>query len=239
MECRIASNTVEPTNCHDLPFEATPAAYMEPGEYASFTCVQREQDKPMDFLYAPDSGLGPQRQPYHAANGQNINLGPATCFVQTSSVDCAANGSEHTFHLDPGSFRSPLSPADSVLAAQNIGGTPYTYASTGVSRPASYQWGKYSSFSDITWQEWGTSQATGTATYRFNTCTPICAARHYQTDLHVTISLTGPRIVCGGWFFTELHIDDPGDAAGSGGAQIAPDSYSPGRPGGCLPPSSG
>lgn len=111
VECRIVNNTVEPTSCHDLPFEATPAAYMEPGEYASFTCVQREQDKPMDFLYAPNSGL--------------------------------------------------------------------------------------------------------------------------------TISLTGPRIVCGGWFFTELHIDDPGDAAGSGGVQIAPDSYSPGRPGSCLPPSSG
>src|ERR1035441_318467 len=153
---------------------------MDPSQYASFTCVGREAEKLMYFQSAANGGFGPPRAPYHAQNGQNLNLGPFTCFVQTSSVDCTSTSASRTFHLDPDSFRSPLSPGDSVMAAQNQG-SPYIPASTAVVRPSSYQYNE-SQFSAITWSQWGATMATGTATYRFNSCTPQCAYGNYKTD---------------------------------------------------------
>src|SRR6266568_3417878 len=236
--CRITKHTVPAAGCNNLRYEAAPGVFMEPSQYASFTCVGMEMDKDMYFQPAGNGGFGPPRDPYHAQNGQNINLGPVTCFVQRSSVDCTSTSTTRTFHLDPGSFRSPLSPGDSVLAAQNHG-SPYTPASTGVDRPSSYQPGKYAQFSNITWSQWDSTKATGTATYTFNTCTPHCADANYQTDQNVTISFTDPMIVCGHWFFTQFTVDDPAASSDSGTIMIAPDSYDSMTTPDCLPPSNG
>ena len=237
LQCRISKHTVPPANCNNLQFEAAPGVSMEPSQYASFTCVGMEADKLMYFQPAANGGFGPPRDPYHAQNGQNLNLGPFTCFVQTSSVDCTSTSASRTFHLDPDSFRSPLSPGDSVMAAQDQG-SPYTPASTAVVRPSSYQYNE-SQFSAITWNQWGATMATGTATYRFNSCTPQCAYGNYKTDTNVTITFNDPMIVCGQWFFTSFTVNDPAAPADSGSVSIAPDSYNSMTNPDCLPPSNG
>ena len=236
--CRITKHTIPPANCNNLQFEAAPGVSMAPSQYASFTCLGMEQDKGLDFQSTSNGGLGPRRDPYHAQNGQNVNLGPVTCFVHTSSVDCTSNSAPRTFHLDPNSFRSPLSPGDSVLVAQNHG-SPDTSASTAGARPSSYQPGQDSQFSNITWSQWDSVKATGTATYMFNTCTPACAAGKYQTDQNVTITFAAPMIVCGQWFFTEFTVHDPAAPSDSGTIMIAPDSYNSLTTPDCLPPSNG
>lgn len=236
--CRISRHTVPPANCANAHDAEAPGVFMVPSHYASFTCVSMETDKEMYFQPAGNGGFGPPRDPYHAQNGQNVNLGPVTCFVQTSSVDCTSTSTPRTFHLDPDSFRSPLSPGDSVLAAQNAG-SPYTPASTGVVRPESYQWGQDQQFSGITWSQWDSTAATGTAMYTYNTCTPICAAANYRTDQSVTITFTDPMIVCGQWFFTQLTVDDPANSAVGGKFAIAPDSFNSMTIPDCLPPSNG
>ena len=236
--CRITKHAVPPANCDNLQFEAAPGVSMEPSQYASFTCVGMEADKLMYFQPAANGGLGPPRDPYHAQNGQNLNLGPFTCFVQTSSVDCTSTSASRTFHLAPDSFRSPLSPGDSVMAAQNQG-SPYTSASTAVVRPSTYHRGEDAQFSDITWNQWDATMATGTATYTFNTCTPACAAANYKTDKNVTITFNDPMIVCGQWFFTRFTANDPAAPADSGSVSIAPDSYNSMTNPDCLPPSNG
>ena len=236
--CRITKHTVPPADCRNLQFEAAPGVSMEPPQYASFTCVGMETDKLMYFQPADNGGLGPPRVPYHAQNGQNVNLGPVTCFVQTSSVDCTSTRAPRTFHLDQNSFRSPLSPGDSVMAAQNQG-SPYIPASTAVVRPSTYQYGEDSQFSAITWNQWDATMATGTATDTFNTCTPDCAAGHLRIDKNVTIMFKDPMIVCGQWFFTKFTVIDPAAPAGSGSVSIAPDSYNSETNPDCLPPSNG
>ena len=236
--CRINMHTVPPADCTNLHFDAKPGVYMEPSQYASFTCVGTQTDLEMYFQPAGNGGFGPPRDPYHAQNGQNVNLGPVTCFVQTSSVDCTSNNAPRTFHLDQNSFRSPLSPGDTVLAAQNRG-SPYTPANTAVARPTSYDWGQDQHFSGITWNQWDSTMATGTATYAYDTCKPSCAAGNYQTDQNVTITFTDPMIVCGQWFFTQLTVDDPTNSAVGGKFAIAPDSYDSMTIPDCLPPSNG
>ena len=236
--CRINKHTVSPADCTNLHFDAKPGVYMEPSQYASFTCLGTQTDLEMYFQPAGNGGFGPPRTPYHAQNGQNVNLGPVTCFVQTSSVDCTSTNAPRTFHLDPGSFRSPLSPGDSVMAAQNQG-SPYTPASTAVVRPSTYQSGEYAQFSAITWNQWDATMATGTATYRYNTCTPHCADANYKTDKKVTITFNDPMIVCGQWFFTSFTVNDPAAPADSGSISITPDSYNSMTTPDCLPPSNG
>ena len=236
--CRIKRHTVPAAGCTNLHFDAKPGVYMEPSQYASFTCVGTQADLEMDFQPAGNGGFGPPRDPYRAHNGQNVNLGPVTCLVRTSSVDCTSNGAPRTFHLDPDSFRSPLSPGDSVLAAQNRG-SPYTPANTAVARPTSYDWGQDQHFSGITWNQWDSTMATGTATYAYNTCKPVCAAGNYNTDQNVTMTFTHPMIVCGQWFFTQLTVEDPANPAVGGKEAIAPDSYHSMSTPDCLPPSSG
>jgi len=237
--CRRAADLrTPPATCDSLHYAAVPGVFMEPSEYASFTCVSMETDKEMYFQPAGNGGFGSPRDPYHAQDGQNISLGPVTCFVQTSSVDCTSTTAPRTFYFDSGSFRSPLAPGDSVLAAQNQG-SPYTMASTGVARPASYDWGEYQHFSGITWSQWDSATATGTATYTYNSCTPTCAAANYQTDQNMTITFTDPMIVCGQWFFTQLTVEDPANSAVGGKFAIAPDSYDSMTTPDCLPPSNG
>jgi len=238
--CRIKKYTVPPpAACKSRQDGGTPpGVLMEPYQYASFTCLNVLDDQDMIYEPAANGGAAQPRNPYHAHSGQDINLGPVICFVQTSSVDCTSTTAPRTFHLDPDSFRSPLSPADSVLAAENRG-SPDTPASTAVVRPSTYQSGNNTVFSNITWNQWDSATATGTATYRFNTCTPNCAAGNYQTDQNVTISFTDPMIVCGRWFFTELTVHDPAAPSDSGTIMIAPDSYDSMTTPDCLPPSTG
>jgi hypothetical protein len=237
--CRRAADLkTPPPTCNNLHYEAAPGVYMEPSQYASFGCVGMETDKEMYFQPGTDGGFGPARDPYHAQNDQNISLGPVTCFVQTSSVDCTSAIAPRSFYFDATSFHSPLSPGDSVLAAENHG-SPYTMASTGVARPASYQWGQDEQFTGITWSQWDSSAATGTGTYAYNTCTPQCAAGNYRTDQNVTIAFANPMIVCGQWFFTQLTVTDPANSTVSGKYSIAPDSYNSMTTPDCLPPGSG
>jgi hypothetical protein len=235
LDCRIMKHSVAPVNCSDLPYEASPAVYLAPGEYASFTCLSQELDLPMDSIEDSDGGLK-SRPPYQARAGQDINLGPATCAVAMSSVDCTSSDGKHGFHLDSASFRSPLLPGDTVLAAQNAGAMN-TNANTGMVRPAKYLIGNDGSFDGISWTQWTAQQATGTAaTYQFNKCQPECAAGNYQTDDNVTIKFIDPMVVCGQWFFTKLSVQDSETADATGQFPITPDA---GAHGSCLPPSNG
>jgi hypothetical protein len=235
VDCRITKHTVAPTDCSTDQFEAAPGVRMEPSEYASFTCTGLDGDLPMYSIATSNGGLTP-RTPYHAHNGQNINLGPVTCFVQTSSVDCSSNTSPYSFHLDPTSFRSPLIAGDSVLAAENAGG-PNILAASGVVEPSTYPVGSDAILSGISWTEWDAGLAIGSAsTLTFNTCQPACASGNYQKDHNVTVTFTDPNIVCGKWFFTELNIQDVDDPQLSSRRNIAPDTDAQGY---CLPPSAG
>jgi hypothetical protein len=234
VDCRITRHTIPPANCANFHYEATPGVEMQPSEYASFTCVGMEQDQPMYGIETSGGGLK-TRNPYHARADQDLNLGPATCLVGAASVDCASSDGKHRFHLDPDSFRSPLAPGDSVLAAENTGAVT-TNASSGAVRPAKYEFGE-NVLSDVSWTTWNPDQATGSATYEFNTCQPQCAAGNFRTDHDVSIKFIDPKIVCGQWFFTHLSVADPADAEVNGALPIAPDTDAQGRQ--CLPPSNG
>jgi hypothetical protein len=61
------------------------------------------------------------------------------------------------------------------------------------------------------WQSWTTSGATGSATYRYNDCTPYCAAGHFHDD-PATVALSGPAHEAHGLEFTSLvlHYKDAG-----------------------------
>ncbi|HEU5392134.1 MAG TPA: hypothetical protein VFV73_40210 [Streptosporangiaceae bacterium] len=236
LDCRINNHTVAPANCADLHYEAWPAASMIPGQYASFACIAADPQLPMYSIQGADGGLKP-RDPYHAHDGQNINLGPDTCFVRTTSVDCSSNTGPYTFHLDPGSFRSPLISGDSVLAAQLLGAM-YISTSTAVFEPSEYVPAKDAELSGISWTEWNANLAIGSAaTFTFNTCQPECAAAHDQIDKDVSFTFSDPMIVCGKWFFTKLDIQDPADSQVSGPRSIAPETDANGNQ--CLAPSSG
>jgi hypothetical protein len=235
VDCRIMKHTVPPANCTNVPYEASPAVWMAPGEYASFTCLDMERDLPMDSIEDSSGGLK-ARPLYQARAGQDINLGPASCVVATSSVDCTSSDGKHGFHLDSASFRSPLLPGDTVQAAQNAGAMN-TNANTGMVKPAKYLIGNDGSFEGISWTQWSAQQAVGTAaTYEFNTCQPQCAAGNYQTDDNVTIKFIDPQIVCGQWFFTKLYVQDSETAEATGQFPIVPDTDAHGS---CPPASNG
>ena len=209
---------------------------MPPAEYASFTCLGMQGILPMYSIEASGGSLK-SRSPYRAHAGQNIDLGPVTCSVGTDSVDCTSANGKHRFHLDPANFRSPLNSADSVRAAENVGGAEVN-ANTGAVKPAKYLAGSDSTLSDISWVKWNANLAVGSAaTFQFNTCQPECAAANYRTDHNVIIKFTDPKIVCGMWFFTEVSVNDADDPQGSGQVPIAPDTDAQGYQ--CLPPSNG
>lgn len=235
LDCAIKNHTVAPANCGNLDYEAFPSASMVPGEYASFTCVAADPQLPMYSIEQSDGSLKP-RTPYHAHDGQNLDPGPDTCYVRTTSVDCSSNTSPYSFHLDPGSFRSPLISGDSVMAAQ-LTGDEHISTKTAVVEPSKYPVGTFAQLSNISWTEWNSNLAIGSADYTFNSCQPNCAASTYQIAKDVTITFTDPEVVCGRWFFTKLDIQDPADSHVGGQETIAPDADANGNQ--CLAPSSG
>jgi hypothetical protein len=235
LNCAIGRHTFAPANCSNLDYEAFTSASMRPGEYASFACVAADPLLPMYSIEQSDGSLK-SRTPYHAHDGQNLDLGPATCFVRTTSVDCNSNTSPYTFHLDPGGFSSPLLSGDSVVAAE-LTGDEHISTKTAVVEPSTYPIGLYAELKDMSWTEWNAHLAIGSAAYTFNDCQTGCATPHYRTDQDVTVTFTDPEVVCGKWFFTKLDIQDPADSHAGGQETITPDTDANGNQ--CSSPGSG
>jgi hypothetical protein len=236
LDCAIATHTVAPADCLvQEHYESWTGVTMIPGRYASLGCIAADPELPMYSTEQPDGSLK-TRPPYQASAGQNINLGPVTCFVEASSVDCSSSTSPYSFHLDPGSFRSPLLSGDSVMAAQ-VEGAPSISTSTAVIEPSTYQPARDAAFKNISWTEWNAELAVGSGDLYFNSCQPGCPSGNYTTDKDVGFTLSQPMIVCGKWFFTKLDIQDPTNPEVSGSRSIAPETDAQGLE--CPAPSIG
>jgi hypothetical protein len=236
LDCAITTHTVGPANClAQEDFESWTGVTMIPGRYPNLGCIAADPELPMYSTEQPDGSLK-TRPAYQASAGQNIDLGPVTCFVQASSVDCSSSTSPYTFYLAPDSFRSPLLPGDSVMAAQ-IEGAPSISTRTAVIEPSTYQVARDGTFKNISWTEWNADLAVGSGDLVFNSCQPGCPSGNYTTDKDVGFTLSDPMIVCGKWFFTKLEIQDPLNSNVSGSRSIAPETDAQGQQ--CPAPSVG